>query len=422
MTKRNLIAALLLVVFALPSACALRPGTEDPPVPQGTALPASSPEPTPTPEPSPTPEPTPTPDPIAEQLAGMTPEQMVGQLLVAGIEGAAPGADAVQAVQEYQVGGVILFGRNVESAGQLAELTNGLKQLNADAVPLFLCVDEEGGRVSRMPEEVMDLPSADTFGQRHDASELTRLGQTLGMECAAFGFNLDFAPVADVRSNPENTVIGDRAYSGDPGRAADAAAWVDGGMREAGIISVWKHFPGHGNTATDSHQALPVVELSREDWARGDAVPFRRAVECGAPAVMAGHIRMTAFDREYPASLSHVLVSEVLREELGFTGVVCTDDLTMGAISDTYGMGEAAVLAVEAGCDLLLVCHGADNLTQARQALLGAVDGGRISPARLEESVYRILALKAEYGLTNQTVEAPDVAALNQAVQALLGE
>ena len=126
MTKRNLIAALLLVVFALPSACALRPGTEDPPVPQGTALPASSPEPTPTPEPSPTPEPTPTPDPIAEQLAGMTPEQMVGQLLVAGIEGAAPGADAVQAVQEYQVGGVILFGRNVESAGQLAELTNGL--------------------------------------------------------------------------------------------------------------------------------------------------------------------------------------------------------------------------------------------------------------------------------------------------------
>ncbi len=236
MTKRNLIAALLLVVFALPSACALRPGTEDPPVPQGTALPASSPEPTPTPEPSPTPEPTPTPDPIAEQLAGMTPEQMVGQLLVAGIEGAAPGADAVQAVQEYQVGGVILFGRNVESAGQLAELTNGLKQLNADAVPLFLCVDEEGGRVSRMPEEVMDLPSADTFGQRHDASELTRLGQTLGMECAAFGFNLDFAPVADVRSNPENTVIGDRAYSGDPGRAADAAARGGGGGRGGGAL------------------------------------------------------------------------------------------------------------------------------------------------------------------------------------------
>ena len=414
MTKGNIAWALLLIVFLFTAGCGL------------SAAPAeTSPSPTPSAgetAPAPAPSPTPETDPVAEAVAALTLEQKVGQLLVAGVESTQPGEDGETAVADYQVGGIILFGRNVADGAQLAELTNELKALNAGGVPLLLCVDEEGGRVSRMPGEVTDLPAALAYGRTGDEALLHDLGGVLGAECAAFGFNLDFAPVLDVWSNPDNTVIGDRAYAADPEQAADAALQVAAGLEEAGIIPVGKHFPGHGDTDTDSHLALPVVDKTREEWEALEAIPFRRAVEAGIPAVMVGHILMSQFDSQYPASLSPVLVDGVLRGELGFEGVVCTDDLTMAAISDSYGMGEAAVLAVEAGCDLLLVCHGSDNLTAARDALLAAAESGRLSMERLDESVYRILRLKEDFGLADTPVDAPDVEGLNARIAALLNK
>ena len=429
MTKRKLLAGLLLIVFTLTAGCAGK-------MPQPTATPAAEATPAATPTPTPTPEPTPTPDPIAEAVAAMTTEQKVSQLLVAGIEGTQLGQDAVQAVQDYQVGGVILFGRNVESAGQLAELTNGLKDLNGDYTPLFLCVDQEGGRVDRMPPEVDDLPPALDFGAIADAGARMdacfALGQTLAAQCAAFGFNMDFAPSMDIWSNPENTVIGDRAFGTDAATVTGAANEAALGILSGGVIPVAKHFPGHGDTAVDSHYGLPVVDKTLEELEERELVPFRQAIDttcvygtygdAAIPAVMVAHILMTQLDPDWPASLSHKVVTGLLREELGFDGVVCTDDLTMGALSETWGVGEAAVLAVEAGCDLLLVCHGADNLTAARDALLEAADSGRLSPERLDESVKRILSLKAEYGLTNDPVPAPDVDALNARIQALTAQ
>ena len=424
MTKRNLLAGLLLVVFVLTAGCAARPA-------QPTDTPAAETTPAAAPSPTPTPEPTPTPDPIAEAVAAMSTEQKVSQLLVAGIEGTQLGQDAVQAVQDYQVGGVILFGRNVESAWQLAELTNGLKDLNGDYTPLFLCVDQEGGRVDRMPPEVSRTPSAWQVGQalaRGTAG--AEYGALLAEECAAFGFNMDFAPSLDIWSNPDNTVIGDRAFGNDwEWTAFFGMSAVESMEEQGGVIPVVKHFPGHGDTSVDSHVALPVVDKSLEELWQSELVPFNMVLnqedyfgaQAGpsAPAVMVAHILLSQVDPDYPASLSHRVVTGLLREEMGFDGVVCTDDLTMGAVSNTYGMGEAAVLAVEAGCDLLLVCHGADNLTEARDALLEAADSGRISPERLDESVKRILSLKAGYGLTNDPVDTPDVDALNARIGAL---
>ena len=424
MTKRNLLAGLLLVVFVLTAGCAARPA-------QPTDTPAAETTPAAAPSPTPTPEPTPTPDPIAEAVAAMTTEQKVSQLLVAGIEGTQLGQDAVQAVQDYQVGGVILFGRNVESAWQLAELTNGLKDLNGDYTPLFLCVDQEGGRVDRMPPEVERTPSAWSVGQTLDTEGVgAAYGALLAEECAAFGFNMDFAPSLDIWSNPDNTVIGDRAFGNDwEWTAFFGMSAVESMEEQGGVIPVVKHFPGHGDTSVDSHVALPVVDKSLEELWQSELVPFNMVLnqedyfgaQAGpsAPAVMVAHILLSQVDPDYPASLSHRVVTGLLREEMGFDGVVCTDDLTMGAVSNTYGMGEAAVLAVEAGCDLLLVCHGADNLTAARDALLEAVDSGRISQERLDESVKRILSLKAEYGLTNDPVDTPDVDALNARIGAL---
>lgn len=399
MMKRILSVVLLLCVLGL-TGC-------------GSQTPAPTPTPAATPSamPTPTPEPTPTPDPVAEALAAMTTQEKVGQLLVAGIGGTEAGEDGLQAIQDYQVGGVILFGRNVESAQQLADLTNELKTLNGDNTPLFLCVDQEGGRVDRMPPEVDDLSSAyDYIAAGGDPLER---GKVLAAQCAAFGFNLDFSTCLDIWSNPDNTVIGDRAYGSDPDTVTSAGLAVNQGLEQGGVIPVVKHFPGHGDTSTDSHVDLPVVGKTAEELEEFELIPFQAAIDQGTPCVMVAHILMTQIDPDLPASLSPKVVDGLLRQEMGFDGVVCTDDLTMGAISNTYGMGEAAVMAVEAGCDLLLVCHEADNLTAARDALLSAVDAGHISMERLDESVYRILSLKQEYGLTNDPVDQPDIETLN---------
>ena len=422
--KRRMFALVLsFVVLALGVGCAQNAPAAVTPTP--AAAPSAAP--------TATPEPTPTPDPVAEQMAAMTTEQKVGQLLVAGIEGTQPGEDAVQAIQTAQVGGIILFGRNVESASQLVELTNGLKELNGDAVPLFLGVDQEGGRVDRMPPEVDRTPSAGQVGQSENWNEMgAAYGTLLSAECAAFGFNLDFAPCLDIWSNPENTVIGDRAFGGDWETVSDFGFHAVQAMEEAGnVVPVVKHFPGHGDTSTDSHVDLPVVDKTLDDLRQGELAPFDIALSGEywgepkmdpAPAVMVAHILMTQIDPDLPASLSPKVVTGLLRQEMGYEGMVCTDDLTMGAISSTYGMGEAAVMAVEAGCDLLLVCHGADNLTAARDALLEAVETGRISQERLDESVYRILSVKQSYGLTSDPVPEPDLEALNAQIQGLLSQ
>lgn len=418
MTNRNLLALILLIVFTL-TGC------------QTAAVPAPAPEAAPTaavpsPESTPTPAltPVPEPDPLAEQLAAMTVEEKVGQLLIGGFEGTEIGDQATRLVQEYQVGGLILYGRNIAGAGQLVTLTNGLKALNGDGIPLFLSIDQEGGGVDRMPPEVRRTPGAYCVGQTGSVPAAQSYGDVLAAECAAFGLNLDFAPVLDVWSNPGNTVIGQRAFSADARTVGGLGPAAARRMMDQGIIPAVKHFPGHGDTAVDSHVGLPVVDKSPEELEETELIPFRAAIQSAGtdgqvPAVMVAHILLTQLDPERPASLSPAVVTGLLREELGFAGAVLTDDLTMGAVTQSYGLGEAAVLAVEAGCDILLVCHGQDSVPAVRTALLEAVASGRITAERLDESVYRILRLKTEYALTNEPVSPPDLEALNAQIGAV---
>ena len=418
MTNRNLLALILLIVLTL-TGC------------QTAAVPAPAPEAAPTaavpsPESTPTPAltPVPEPDPLAEQLAAMTVEEKVGQLLIGGFEGTEIGDQATRLVQEYQVGGLILYGRNIAGAGQLVTLTNGLKALNGDGIPLFLSIDQEGGGVDRMPPEVRRTPGAYCVGQTGSVPAAQSYGDVLAAECAAFGLNLDFAPVLDVWSNPGNTVIGQRAFSADARTVAGLGPAAARRMMDQGIIPAVKHFPGHGDTAVDSHVGLPVVDKSPEELEETELIPFRAAIQSAGtdgqvPAVMVAHILLTQLDPERPASLSPAVVTGLLREELGFAGAVLTDDLTMGAVTQSYGLGEAAVLAVEAGCDILLVCHGQDSVPAVRTALLEAVASGRITAERLDESVYRILRLKTEYALTNEPVSPPDLEALNAQIGAV---
>ena len=403
MTKRNFVSVLLLIVFLFATGC------------QAAPTPSASPASTPTPAPSatPAPPPTPTPDPVEEALSAMTTEEKVGQLLIAGFYETEAGEEARSYIQDYHVGGLILYGRNVESAQQLTDLTNGLKALAGDGIPLFLSTDQEGGMVERMPPEIQKLPNA------YDVSDPAPFGAALGTECAAFGLNTDFAPSLDIWSNPNNTVIGRRAFGSDAETVTQRGLVCLTAMEESGTIPVVKHFPGHGDTDTDSHVGLPVVDKTREELLEMELLPFQAAIDAGAPAVMVGHILMTQIDPDKPATLSSEVVTGLLREELGFDGVVFTDDLTMGAITQNYGLGEAAVLAVEAGCDVLLVCHEAGSVDQVYTALLDAVDTGRITEDRLDQSVRRILTLKQDYGLTSDPVDLPDLDALNAQVSAV---
>lgn len=416
MTKRNLIPKLFLCVLATVLLTACQAGEDKP-----SASPVSDPPLVITAEPTPPPEPMESSDPLEELLARMTVEEKVGQLLIAGIEGTEPGPDAEAAISAAQAGGIILFRSNVESVAQLTALTNRLKELNQNnPVPLLLCVDEEGGVVSRMPRELVHLPNMAEFGKTGDPALTYAVGRALADLCRNQGINMNFAPVLDVWSNPQNTVIGPRAFGSDPETVISMGLPVMQGLRDYGVIPVIKHFPGHGDTLVDSHKALPVVEKSLDELWELELKPFAAAIADGAEVVMAAHILELGIDPDLPASLSPKVVDGLLRKEMGFDGVVCTDDLTMGAISGRWGMGEAAVLAVEAGCDLLLVCHGGDNLAQARQVLLDAVGSGRISQERLDESLRRILTLKDAYALSDEPAPGLDTAAANEVLSALL--
>ena len=366
---------------------------------------------------------TPAPDPVAEQMSAMTLEEKVGQLFIAGFYGTEDGDYVDSLIRDYKVGGLIFFGRNVGTAEELVSLVNDLRTENGDYIPMFFSVDQEGGTVERLPDEVSALEDAYTYGQSGSSEVGYALGQVLAHECVAFGFNLDFAPSLDIWSNPENTVIGTRAF-GTTAEAVEAVGpWAAYGLMDGGVIPVVKHFPGHGDTAVDSHVGLPTVSKTVEELLTSELIPFQSAIAGregeGVPAVMVAHILMTAIDPDRPASLSQAVVTGLLREQLGFDGVVFTDDLTMGAITENYGLDEAAVLALEAGCDVLLVCHNEGDLALARQAVLDAVASGRLTEERIDQSVYRILSLKQAYGLTNDPIATPDLQALNQEIAAL---
>ena len=338
-------------------------------------------------------------DPVETLLNSMTIEELLWQLFVVcpedlvTYEGSVLYATEVleQGLAARPVGGVILFGDNIESPEQLLDLTGGLSKMGR--IPLFLAVDEEGGAVARLANHwAFDLPkyksaAAVGAGEPEDAYEM---GRTIGTYLKKYGFTIDFAPVADVNTNPDNPVIGERAFSSDPETAAEMAQSFALGLRAAGILATYKHFPGHGDTAEDSHSGLAVTNRTEEEMALCEWLPFSRAD--GNDLVMVGHISAPALTGDdTPASLSKTVVTGILREKLGFTGLIVTDSLAMGAITQEYTSAEAAVAALEAGCDLLLM---PEDLQEAFDGLQSALSDGRITLDRIRESVRRILEFK----------------------------
>lgn len=346
--------------------------------------------------------PEPTLSPSEEILANMTLRQKIGQLFIVQPEAlsqtevTAVTDDFAAMLEQYPVGGMILFSQNILSPEQITEFNAALQ--NSSAIPMFLAVDEEGGQISRLANHrAFNLPryeSAAAVGSSRSPSDALEMGITIGTYLAKYGFNLNFAPVADVNTNPKNTVIGNRAFSTDAKTAAQTVKLISEGLNSRGIIATFKHFPGHGNTAEDSHIQLAITNRTLDQLSECEFLPFLRADS--NDFVMVGHIAVPAITGDpIPASMSAEMI-QLLKDYLGFDGLIITDSLTMQAITKSYTSAEAAVSALQAGCDILLM---PENLEEAFQAIVSALDDGTLSAQWLDETVLRILEFKILHGI-----------------------
>ncbi|SHN80189.1 beta-N-acetylhexosaminidase [Paenibacillus sp. ov031] len=336
------------------------------------------------------------------KLKQMTLREKIGQMLLCGFHGTEATGDVDAFLRKYPIGGVIYFARNVESPEQVERLSSGLQRIAVDSgnVPLWISIDQEGGMVARITEGITLMPGQMAIAAAGSIEDAYQAAYISGVELRSMGINMNFAPVLDVNNNAANPVIGVRSFGESPQSVAAYGARSIAGVQDAGISATAKHFPGHGDTDTDSHLDLPVITHDRERVDRVELIPFRAAIAAGVDAMMSAHIYFPALEPErLPVTLSRAVLSGLLRQELGYDGMIVTDCMEMDAIAANYGTVDAAVMAVEAGADLVLISHTAHLQAGAFEALLAAVQSGRISEARIDESVTRLLKYKAKRGL-----------------------
>lgn len=338
---------------------------------------------------------------VDETLAGMTLHEKVCQMMfvtpeeLTGEDGVTVAGDATrQALENYPVGGIVYFAKNLESQDQVKEMIDNSQ--NYSSIGLFVATDEEGGVVNRLMDTVGTTYIGSMYYYKDDGDETAyENAYTIANDMSALGFNLDFAPVADVWSNPDNTVIGERAYSDDYAQAAELVGNAVKGFNDGGVMCTLKHFPGHGDTAEDSHYSSAYVHRTKEEIMADEMQPFRSGIEAGAEFVMVGHLIVPDID-EVPATLSYKIATGILRDELKFEGVAITDSFEMESIADNYSVDDAVVMSVKAGMDMILQPK---NMTSAVNSIEQAVADGELSEDRIDESVRRILTLKESRGL-----------------------
>ena len=317
--------------------------------------------------------------------------------------------------REFDLGGVILFARNVEAPLQVAEIAYDVKQLAE--IPPWVSVDQEGGRVQRLRAPFTEWPPLASLGRRGDADLTERFGRALARELRSVGITLDYAPVLDVHTNDTNPVIGDRSLSADPGEVARLGAVLVRALEAEGVAACGKHFPGHGDTSLDSHLELPVVEHEPRRLQEVELRPFRAAIEAGVAAIMTAHVRYPALDESSPATLSRALVTGLLRNELEYDGLVVTDDMAMGAIAKHRAAAPAAVEAVGAGCDLVLLCEpNPAAQVEVIEGLIRALEDGTLSERRVEEALGRQRRARERFLQGDDTWRPPPLARLDALV------
>jgi beta-N-acetylhexosaminidase len=313
-------------------------------------------------------------------------DQQAASLFSVGFSGTAPSPE-LSSLLSRGVGGVIVFSRNVGAPAELLELNRAIKR--EAGRPLLIGVDQEGGRVARLRRGFTELPPMRTLGSLGDAELSRELGAMMARELRAVGFDLSYAPVLDVDTNPDNPVIGDRSFGASAKLVSELGLALAQGLQAAGVAACGKHFPGHGDTSQDSHLELPRLRHDRARLEQVELAPFRAAAQSDIAAIMTAHVIFEAVDARYPATMSRAVVHDVLRTDLGYAGLVISDDLEMRAIADNYGVEEAVLLGLRAGVDHFLICHHADLAHRAIDAVVRAVESGELSRAQLDDATRR---------------------------------
>ena len=329
---------------------------------------------------------------VDKLVANMSDADKVGQLLMIGIHGKTLNDDAKFMLNEYRVSGIILFDRNMESKDQVKSLIADINKTGKSAglTPLFIGIDQEGGAVARMEDQLIKVPPAEELG-KEPIEQAVSLAKQSGTELKDLGFNINFAPVADLG------LIYGRSFSTNPDEAVRYASAVGKAYDEAGLWYSYKHFPGIGKTDVDLHADTSVVQVSKETLLNEDTKVFVDLIKQSKPntyAIMVSHAMYPQIDPDHPSSLSKAIITDWLRKDMGYNGVVVTDDMDMGALAKHYTFGDMAVQSILAGSDILLVCHEYEHMQEAYNGLMKAVKDGRISKERLDESVKRILLMK----------------------------
>ncbi|MCR2823458.1 beta-N-acetylhexosaminidase [Lederbergia panacisoli] len=357
---------------------------------------------------------------ISEVISKMSLEDKIGQMILAGISGTTMDANSKKLISQFHVGGIIFYKNNFETTAQTIQLVNQMKAENSSNLPLLLGADQEGGHVTRLPGGLANFPPNKQIGKVNNPEFSYKVGTLLGHELKEFGLNLDFAPVLDINSNPKNPVIGDRSFGNNSEIVSKLGIQTMKGIQSQNVIPTIKHFPGHGDTSVDSHLELPIVNKSLKELKELELIPFERAIDHGSDVVMVAHILLPKLDKTNPASMSKAVVTDLLRKQLSFTGVIITDDMTMGAITEHFDIGKAAVASVKAGSDIILVGHDYNNVVKIADSLKTAVQNGEISEQRLNESIERIIKLKRKYRINDTKVENPNINEINHSLNSLM--
>ncbi len=336
---------------------------------------------------------------------------LVGQLFIVGFDGFSVPQEFKKAIQEYKLGGTIYFKRNVQSSTQLAELSNELQFScrNPSSPFLFVSIDHEGGKVDRLIKPFTKFPGSENLGEINSPKMGFQFGSIIAKELKAVGINLNFAPVVDVNTNPNNPVMKERMFSSDPEICGKLGSAICRGIQKMGVASVAKHFPGHGDTKVDSHFDLPRIDKSLEELDKVELIPFKRMVRSRVEGIMTAHILNAALDPDYPATLSEKTIQPLLRQSMRYSKLIFSDDMEMKAITDHYGADEAAVLAVKAGCDVLIYRGDKGVPVSSMESIIKAVESKKISKAQIEASVERVLNCKKVYAFQKEAIDVKQV-------------
>ena len=336
-------------------------------------------------------------------LDGLSLEQKIGQMFMVGFGGTSMPSSLVNNISQYYFGNFIYFGNNVADDSLVPALSTAIQNtvVEKTGIPGFISMDQEGGMVVRFANNATHFIGNMGLVATNRADYAYRVGQFSAQELRHYGVNLNLAPALDVNNNPNNPVIGIRSYADDPRLVASYGTMMIKGLRAGEVMATAKHFPGHGDTSVDSHYGLPQIAHPMDHLLANELWPFQAAIDQGIDAIMSAHIVFPALDTKYPATLSKKVITDLLRKQMGFQGIVMTDSMNMDAISKNFGVAEAAVLAVNAGVDLLLYGESTTLSVQAYRGVLAAARNGTISEERINEAVLRILSKKAKYNLFN---------------------